>query len=117
MAALCAKQPSNYCRALRLKITVWEKFRALFAKNKKGYWFDLYTDEEKELKRMDVWQLAQVIRDESISTGNKERKLVADHMLKVRLARIQSSATYISAVFGLIGVIIGAVITVFARCG
>ena len=98
-----------------MKFTVWERVQGFVSRNPEEYWFNKFTDEERRLKKMDVWQLAEVIRDESISSGRAERKVVAEYMLQQRLAKIQSNATFLgaltSAIFGLGGVIIGALLT------
>lgn len=45
-------------------ITLTDRIRALFAKDEFDYWFKQFTDEEKEILRMDSWQLAKVIVEE-----------------------------------------------------
>ncbi len=99
---------------LDLKITMWERFRGFVSRNPEEYWFNHFTDEEKKLRKMDVWELAKVICDGSISSQRDERKIVAEYMLQQRLAKIQSNATYVSAltsaIFGVVGVIVGALL-------
>lgn len=93
-----------------MRITLVDRIKALFARDEYSYWFKLITDEEKELRRMDSWELAKVIHEKTVSSKNSEKRIVAEHMLQVRLAKIQNRATYVSIVFGLIGVVLGAIL-------
>lgn len=52
---------------------------------------------------MDSWELAKVIHEESVRQTNPERRIVAEHMFQIRVAKIQSRATYISVVVGFLG--------------
>lgn len=100
-----------------MRITRIDRIKAFFAKDEYGYWFALVTDEEKELRRMDSWGFAKVIHEESVRQTNPERRIVAEHMLQVRVAKIQSRATYVSVVAGFIGVLVGATLTAIIQCG
>ena len=91
-----------------MKLTLKDRIRAFFARDKEAFWFQIFSDEERELREMDVWQLAEIISDESVQS---KKKIVAEHLLNLRLATIQSNATYHSAIIGLIGVTLGAIIT------
>lgn len=93
-----------------MRITVVDRIKALFAKDEYSYWFKLITDEEKELRCMDSWELAKVIHEGNINNSNPVKRIVAEHMLQVRLAKIQSRATYLNIIFGLIGVVLGAIL-------
>lgn len=72
-----------------------------------SYWWNRITDEEKQLRRMDAWQLAEVIHEANINKNNLKR-IVAEHMLNVRLARIQARATHVATFFAVVGVVAGA---------
>lgn len=100
-----------------MRITWADRIKALFARDEYGYWFALITDEEKELRRMDSWELAKVIHEESVRQTNPERRIVAEHMLQIRVAKIQSRATYISVVVGFLGVLVGVILTAAIQCG
>jgi len=92
--------------------TSWaDRLKALFARDGYGYWFEHFTDEEKELRRMDSWQLARVIHEETVCPQNPEKQIVAEHMLQVRVAKIQNRATYVSVVVGFIGILVGAALS------
>ena len=90
------------------------RIRSFFARDKDVFWWDHYTNEEKQLRRMDVWQLAKVINEARIRNlaGEAEKLIVAEHMLNVRLAKIQATASWGSGVLGFIGAIIGAALSV-----
>ena len=63
---------------------------------------------------MDVWQLAKVINEARVRNlaGEAEKLIVAEHMLNVRLAKIQATASWGSGVLGFVGAIIGAAISI-----
>ena len=94
-----------------MRINLADRFKALFARDEYGYWFRLITDEEKELRRMDSWELAKVIHEETVHPTNPEKRIVAEHMLNVRVAKIQNRATYVSVVVGFIGIVVGAALS------
>ena len=94
-----------------MRITLADRFKALFARDEYDYWFQLITDEEKELRRMDSWELAKVIQEETVHPKNPERRIVAEHMLEVRIAKIQNRATYVSVIVGFIGILVGAALS------
>ncbi|MDV2081064.1 hypothetical protein [Marinobacter xestospongiae] len=92
--------------------TTWaDRLKAFFAKDGCSYWFEHFTDEEKELRRMNSWQLARVIHEETVRSQNPEKRIVAEHMLQVRVAKIQNRATYVSVVVGFIGILVGAALS------
>lgn len=92
--------------------TTWiDRIKAAFAKDGYGYWFEHFTDQEKELRRMDSWQLARVIHEETVRPQNPEKRIVAEHMLQVRVAKIQNHATYVSVIVGFIGILVGAALS------
>jgi len=94
-------------------ITLLDRIKSLFAKDKYDFWFTHFSDEEKELERMDVWQLAKVINEARVRNiaGMEEKRIVAEHMLNVRLANIQARPNYFALFVGLAGVIGGAFLT------
>jgi|SRR3990167_438568 len=94
-----------------MRITLADRFKALFARDEYSYWFKFITDEEKELRRMDSWELAKVIHEETVRQKNPEKRIVAEHMLQVRIAKIQNRATYVSVVVGFIGILVGVVLS------
>ena len=84
------------------------RISSFFARDKRAFWWKHFTDDEKQLRRMNPWQLAQVIHE-----GNTpEKRIVAEHLLNVRLAQIQATASWGSGVLGFVGAIIGAAISV-----
>ncbi len=95
-------------------IPLFVRFRSLFARDRAEFWFDHFTDEEKKLSRLDVWGLAKVINEARVRNvvGDAEKLIVAEHMLNVRLAKIQASAQWGAGVLGFVGAIIGASLTV-----
>lgn len=94
----------------KIKITLLDRLKSLFARDDHDFWFNHFSDKEKALKRMDVWQLAKVISESHINNipGAEEDRIVAEHMLNVRLAKIQAMPAYVAIIFGLIGVVSGA---------
>ena len=98
-----------------MRITFFDRVKALFARNEYSYWFKHFTDEEKELRRMDSWELAKIIHEAIVHNSNHQKRIVAEHMLQVRLAKIQNRAIYVSIIFGLVGVVLGAVLTVIIK--
>lgn len=93
--------------------TLTDRIKAFFARDKHAFWFSHFTDEEKELARMDVWQLASAIQESRVRAGVEQRRIVAEHMLNERLARIQSRASLWSGWLGLFGALLGAALGFF----
>ncbi len=95
-----------------MKTTVLDCIKGFFSWDKHQFWWSHFTDEEKELRRMDVWELAKVINDARVSnvTGTTEKIIVAEHMLGERLARIQARPAYFAIYAGLVGVVVGALL-------
>ena len=79
-------------------IILSDRIKAFFAKDKNAFWFHHYTSEEKALKRMDAWQLAKVIHEAHVrnTVDWEEKRIVAEHLLSVRLAQIQARPNYIA---------------------
>lgn len=96
-----------------MRTTLIDRLKGFFAWDKNAYWWDHWTDEEKQLRRMDVWQLAKIINEARVRNlaGEAEKLIVAEHMLSERLARIQARPGYIATVAGLAGVVGGAFLT------
>ena len=71
-----------------MRIPLSVKIRSFFARDKDEFWWNHFTDEEKELRRMDVWQLAKVINEGRVRNlaGEAEKIIVAEHMLSERLS-------------------------------
>ena len=94
-------------------VTRWDLVKAFFARDKEKFWQDHFTDEEKKLKRMDIRQLAKVINEARVRNlaGEAEKLIVAEYMLKERLARIQAFPVYLSLFTAFAGVIVGAYLT------
>jgi hypothetical protein len=97
-----------------MNIPLSVKIRSFFAKDKDDFWWKHFTDEEKKLRRMDVWELAKVINEARVRNlaGEAEKLIVAEHMLNMRLAQIQAKASWGSGVLGFVGAIIGSALSV-----
>ena len=91
------------------KISPSVLIKAIFSRNKDEFWWNHFTDEERILREMDVWALAKVIAD-PLNDGRPERRVVAEHMLNARLARIQANASWASGILGVIGAVLGAIL-------
>ena len=96
----------------KMRITIANRLKALFAPDEYEFWWHHFTDEEKKLRRMDVWELAEVI---SQKKPNSPESIVAEHMLNVRLAKMQVRATYFNIVVGFVGIVVGAVLSSILR--
>lgn len=93
--------------------TLLDRIKSIFASDKDAYWWNHFTDEEKKLRRMDVWQLAKIINELRVRNlaGETEKLIVAEHLLKERIARIQSRPTWFAIWAGLVGIAGGAFLT------
>lgn len=94
-----------------MRLTLLEKIQLIFARDKDGLLWHFITDKELELKRMDAWQLATVIHEESVRQTLPQKKIVAEHLLAVRLIKLQNRAVMVAAVFGVAGALLGAFAT------
>lgn len=96
-----------------MRATLIDRLKGFVARDKHAYWWEHWTDEEKQLRRMDVWQIAKIIHEARVRglAGEAEKLIVAEHMLSERLARIQARPGYIATVAGLVGVVGGAFLT------
>lgn len=95
-----------------MRIPLSVRIKAFFVRDKDAYWWNHFTDEEKALRRMDAWQLAKVIHEESVHQSTPEKRIVAEHLLNMRLAKMQATASWGSGVLGFVGAIIGAALSV-----
>ncbi|MGR6106262.1 MAG: hypothetical protein ACU4EQ_12855 [Candidatus Nitrosoglobus sp.] len=83
---------------------------SFFTRDKYDFWWKYFSDEEKKLKRMDAWQLIEIIQNARQET--EQKCIVAEHMLSIRLARIQSKASWDSGFLGFLGAIISASLSI-----
>jgi hypothetical protein len=83
-----------------MHVSLSARIKSIFARDKYAFWYNEITNEEKELARMDVWQLAAVMVNSVETKSNVLQRIVAEHMLNERLARIQSRASIWAAVIG-----------------
>ena len=97
-------------RRTNMRIPLSVRLKAIFARDKNEFWHGHFTAEERELRALDVWQLASVINEATVR-HKTERRIVAEHMLSARLAQIQSRASWGSGVLGFAGAIIRAALT------
>ena len=86
------------------------RLKAFFSKDPNEEYFAYLTDKERELKEMDVWQLAGVIQEATVRGNMEKERIVAEHLLSARVAQIQSKASWGAGVLGFIGAIIGAAV-------
>jgi hypothetical protein len=92
-------------------INLTDRFKELFVKDRYGFWFNRFSDEEKELRRMDSWELAEIIQEETIKKRDIKKLIIAEHMLQVRLVKMHNNAIYLSIIFGLVGVLLGVILS------
>jgi hypothetical protein len=71
-----------------MRITIVDRLKLILVRDRHEYWWDHLTDEEKELARMDVWELAGVIEEANARREMERKRIVAEDMLDTRLARI-----------------------------
>ena len=84
-------------RRTNMRIPLSVRLKAIFARDKNEFWWNHFTDEERELREVDVSQLASVINEATVR-HNTERRIVAEHMLSARLAQIQSRVLGVGSV-------------------
>ena len=92
------------------------KFRALFARDNHAFWWNEFTDEERELGKMNTRELAEALQDAQ-NRGDNERGILIEHMLSGRLAQLKARASWGSGFLGFVGAVIGAAITVGLATG
>lgn len=93
------------------RIPLSARFRALFARDEHAFWWEHFSDEERELREMDARQLAAALHEAQVRHNN-ERRILVEHMLSARLAQLQSRASWGSGVLGFGGAVLGAAMTV-----
>jgi hypothetical protein len=93
------------------QIPFFIRLKALFAQNEHEFWWNQFTDDELELRMMNASQLASELNKAQVSS-NHERKILVEHMLSVRLAQLQSRASWGSGALGFGGAVVGAAMTV-----
>jgi hypothetical protein len=94
-----------------MHVPISVRIQSYFARDKHAFWWNHFTDEEKQLRRMDAWQLARVIHEESIRQTSPEKRIVAEHLLNVRLAQIQAKASKWSGWLSLLGAVLAALVS------
>lgn len=76
------------------------RVKSFFLHEKYSFWWNQITNEEKALVSLDVWQLAAVIHVSIECNNNVQKRIVAEHLLNIRLAKIQANASKWSAWLG-----------------
>jgi len=94
-------------------VTYWDSVRAFFVKDKDQFWFRHYSSDEVAFDRMNAWQLAAVIQeaDARNTVDWVTKKIVAEHLLAARLAKLQARPNWWAMVIAVCGVIGGAFLT------
>jgi hypothetical protein len=90
-----------------MSIPVFVRLRALFAHDKNEFWWNHFTDKERELRQMDVMALAAALHEAQVK-GNEQQRIVVQYMLTARLANLQAKASWGSGILGFAGAILGA---------
>lgn len=93
------------------RIPLSVRIRALFVRDSHAFWWNHFTDEERELRGMNARQLAAALHEAREQRDN-ERQILVEHMLALRLARVQSRASWGSGTLGFAGAVLGAALTV-----
>ena len=84
------------------------RLKALFSKDSYEVYFAHLTDREREIREMDIWELAGVIQEARVRPNMEKDRIVAEHLLSARIAQIQSKASWGAGILGFLGAIIGA---------
>jgi hypothetical protein len=89
-----------------------EKIGAFFARDKEAYGWKLATDYEHSLSKISLSKLASELQRTQVrhETANT---VIVEHMLAVRLARIQSRASWWSGWLGFSGAMLAAALTFY----
>ncbi len=95
-----------------MKITILDKFKSYLALNKREYWWNKFTDYELELSRMTLTQLASEL-DRTKVRKETVNEIIVEHMLAVRLVRLQTRASWWSGWLGLAGAMLAAALTFY----
>lgn len=91
----------------KMNVSLIDRVKGFFSKDKFGYWFNHFADEEKKQAAMDAIGLAKIIAADTDAESEK-RKIVAEYILKQRIAKLQAKATLVAAI---IGAVLGGLIT------
>lgn len=86
------------------------RLKALFSKDSYEVYFAHLTDREREIREMDVWELAGVVQEASVRPNREKERIVAEHLLSARIAQIQSKASWGAGILGFLGALIGAAV-------
>ena len=62
-----------------MKTTLLDRIKGLISFDKDAYWWNHYTDEEKALRRMDVWELAKVINGGDLQVARGRGQAAVAH--------------------------------------
>ena len=95
-----------------MTIPLLTRIKGFISRDKYSFWFNHFTDEEKKLALMDAWQLASIIKDAGVRRDMEQKRIIAEHMLNVRLAKIQATASWGAGILAFVGAIIGASMSV-----
>lgn len=94
-----------------MRLPIFARIRAFFARDQYSFWWNEFTDRDKELSRLSTRQLAQEL-NKARTNKDGEEQIIIEHLLSQRLAQMQSNASWGSGVLGFIGAIIGAALSV-----
>ncbi len=99
---------------INYKFSKLDAIKLFFSKDKEEFPWKHVTDQEKILLNKDIFELAAIIANGKNSNmpGETYEAIVAEHLLDVRLAKIQAKASVFSGLISLIGAIAGATIGV-----
>lgn len=95
-----------------MKFSPWFKLRYFFAKDKDLFVWNEVNDEAKELQDLTTWQLVELINQGINSSNDATRRTYAEHLLAHRISQRQAKASWGAGLFGFLGAILGAVISV-----
>lgn len=84
----------------------------MFARDKREFWWSEYTDYERSLSNMGLSELAEEL-DRTKVRCESANTIIVEHLLAVRLARIQSRASIGAAWLGIFGVIVAAFLSFY----
>jgi hypothetical protein len=88
--------------------TLSARFQSLFARNQYAFWWNEYSDYERSLSRMSLSELAGELERTKVQ-NESANTIIVEHLLAVRLARIQSRASMRAAWVGVGGALLAAV--------
>lgn len=88
------------------------RFRSLFVHDKEAFWWDEYNDYERKLAKMNLSELAGEL-DRTKVRNETANTIIVEHLLAIRLARIQSRASFGAAWIGIVGAVVAAYFTFY----